>query len=69
MSWAGAAIEALRRGEQSTLRYHGDAMQGRIDDGAERVLGNCVRGHPGQLVSRAWASTSRSKPSLRTRRS
>ena len=38
MSWARAAIEALLRGEEPTLRYHGEAMRGRIDDGAEVTL-------------------------------
>ena len=46
MSWAKAAIEALLRGEQSTLLYHGDAMQGRIDDGAEVTLAPV---EPGEL--------------------
>ena len=46
MSWAKAAIEALLRGEQSTLRYDGDAMQGRIDDGAEVLLAPV---EPGEL--------------------
>ena len=46
MSWARAAIEALLRGEDSTLRYHGDAMRGRIDDGAEV---NLAPVDPGEL--------------------
>ncbi len=46
MSWARAAIEALLRGEESTLRYHGDAMRGRIDDGAEV---NLAPVDPGEL--------------------
>ncbi len=46
MSWAKAAIEALVRGEQATLRYVGDTMQGRIDDGAAVTLAPV---EPGEL--------------------
>ncbi len=46
MSWARAAIEALLRGEEPTLRYHGEAMRGRIDDGAAVTLAPV---EPGEL--------------------
>lgn len=38
MSWAKAAIEALLRGEETTVRHRGESMQGEVDDGARVTL-------------------------------